>query len=76
MLSKLQLRRAAVKPRDRHVVAEGIFGKAEAARLGTDVETCLDDFLIVRVARTKHHAVLAEGDRLPVSIGRDVPDRQ
>ena len=71
-----EFRGAAVEARDRHMIAEGVLGEAQAARFRTDVETRLDDFLIVRIARTKHHAVLAESDRLPVSIGRDVPDGQ
>jgi hypothetical protein len=31
----------------------------------------LDHSLIVGVAWTEHHPVLAKGDRLPVAIGRD-----
>jgi len=71
-----QLGRAPVELRDRHVVAEGVLHEAQAAWLGADPEARLDDLLIVGIARTEHHAVLAEGDRLPVSIGRDVPDGQ
>jgi hypothetical protein len=71
-----QLSRTPVELRDRHMVAECILHELQAAGHGTDPETCLDDLLVVRVARTEHHAVLAESDRAPVSIGRNVPDGQ
>jgi hypothetical protein len=42
--------------------------------LWADLEAFLDHPLIVGVAWTEHHSVLAKGDRLPVAIGRNVPD--
>ena len=42
--------------------------------LGRDLELCLDQLLVVAIARAKHHAVLTERYRLPVTIGRDVTD--
>jgi hypothetical protein len=48
--------------------------EAQAPRLRADLEARLDHSLIVGVAWTQHHSVLAKGDRLPVAIGRNVPD--
>ncbi len=64
------------EPRDRHVVAEGVLHVAQAGRGGPYLEIGFDDALVVRIAGAQHHAVFAEGDRVPVPIGRDVPDRQ
>ena len=50
--------------------------RAQAPRLRADLEAHLDYSLIVGVAWTEHHSVLAEGDRLLVAIGRDVADGQ
>jgi len=55
------------------MVAEGVPGEAEIARRRADLKSRVDDFLIVRIARKKHPAVLAESHRLPISIGRNVP---
>jgi hypothetical protein len=48
--------------------------EAQAPRLRADLEARLDHSLIVGVTWTQHHSVLAKGDRLPVAIGRNVPD--
>src|SRR5258708_34737654 len=49
-----ELRGTAVKARDRPVVAESVFSEVQAARQGTDGETCPDCLLIVRIRLTKH----------------------
>jgi hypothetical protein len=69
-----QLFCATRKPRDPHMIAECVLNEVQAPRLRADLEARLDHSLIVGVAWTKHHSVLAKGDRLPVAIGRDVPD--
>src|SRR5215212_146103 len=45
-------------------------------RLGRDLDLGRDELLVVAVARPEHHAMLAEGDRPAVAIGRDVADRK
>jgi hypothetical protein len=61
--------------RNGNVVAKVVYLVAQAGGCGIDLETDLDHALIVRVAGPQHHTVFAEGDRVPVSISRDVPDR-
>ena len=58
------------------MIAECVLNEAQAPRLRADLEARLDHSLIVAVAWAEHHSVLAKGDRLPVAIGRDVPDGQ
>jgi hypothetical protein len=58
------------------MIAECILNEAQVPRLRTDLEARLDYSLIVGVAWTEHHSVLAKGDGLPVAIGRDVADGQ
>jgi len=54
------------------MIAERVLNEAQALRLRADLETRLDHSLIMGVAGTEHHSVLAKGDRLPAAIGRDV----
>ena len=58
----------------RDMIAVDIPRPAQLARLGRDFELGFEHFLIVVVARTQHHPVLAERDRSLIVIGRDVPD--
>ena len=48
----------------------------EAAGLRRDTEGRVDHPLVVQVARPQHHPVLAEGDRMTIAIGGDVPNGQ
>jgi hypothetical protein len=59
-----------------HMVSECVLNKAQAPRLRADLETRLNHSLIVGIAWTEHHSVLAKGHWLPVAIGRDVADGQ
>jgi hypothetical protein len=58
------------------MIAECVLNEAQAPRLRADLEARLDHPLIVGVAWTEHHSVLAKGDRLPIAIGRDVSNGQ
>jgi hypothetical protein len=58
------------------MIAECVLNETQAPRLWTDLEARLYHSLIVGVAWTEHHSVLAKSDRLSVAIGRDVPDGQ
>src|SRR3954464_6423366 len=69
-----QLARAAREARDRDAVAEDVVDPAELSRLGGDVQPRLEEPLVVALARAQQHPVLAEGDRLPVAVGRHVAD--
>ena len=51
----------------RDMIAEDIPRPGQLARLGRDVEFGFEHLLVVVVARTQHHPVLAERDRLPCS---------
>src|SRR5271156_3913088 len=57
---------------DRDVVAELISPPSEALRLRANLKFGLQNLLIVVVARTQHHPMLAEGDWFLITIGRDV----
>jgi N-formylglutamate amidohydrolase len=56
------------------MIAEYIPGPGELARPGRDFELGFEHFLVVVVARTQHHLVLAERDRVFIVICGDVPD--
>ena len=58
----------------RDMIAEDILRPGKLARLGCDFEFGFEHLLVVVVARTQHHPVLAERDRLLIVVGRDVPD--
>ena len=60
----------------RDMIAEDIPRPGQLARLGRDFERGFEHLLVVVVARTQHHPVLAEGNGLPVLVGRDVLDAQ
>ena len=70
VLSKHSSFCATRKPRDPHMIAECVLNEVQAPRLWADLEAFLDHSLIVGVAWTEHHSVLAKGDRLPVAIGK------
>src|SRR5216684_9320841 len=56
------------------MVAEGILDPPQIHRFGSDLELRFEQPLVMAFARTQHHPVLAEGDRLLVLIGGDMPD--
>ena len=58
----------------RDVIAVDIPRPGQLARLGRDFELGFEHFLIVVVARTQHHPVVAERNRSFIVVGRDVPD--
>jgi hypothetical protein len=66
----------AGEARDGNMVAEDIPDPAQIGRSRSDLESRFEHPLVMAFSRTQHHAVLAKGDRLPVLIGRDVPDGQ
>ncbi len=71
-----QLARLPGEACDRDAVPERVVDPAEMRRLGRDLDLGRDELLVVAVARPEHHAMLAEGDRPAVAIGRDVADRK
>src|SRR5215211_2480120 len=65
----------AAPPREarcRNAVSEHVMHPTEVSRVRRDGELGLDQPLVVAVARAKHHAMLAKGDRLPVAVGCDM----
>jgi hypothetical protein len=60
----------------RHVIAETILRPGKLLRSGRDFELGLEYPLVVVIARTQHHSVLAEGDRLIIVICRNVSDAE
>ena len=64
----------ASKARDGYMVAEGILDPPQIRRFGSDLELRFEQPLVMAFARTQHHPVFAEGDRLLVLIGGDMPD--
>ena len=56
------------------MVAEGILDPPQIRRFGSDLELRFEQPLVMAFARTQHHPVFAEGDRLLVLIGGDMPD--
>src|SRR5271166_190677 len=60
----------------RHVIAEAILRPGKLPRPWCDFELCFNYLLIVVVARTQHHPVLTEGDRLIIVICRNVSDAE
>jgi hypothetical protein len=64
----------AGKARDGYMVAEDILRPPQIGRFRTDLELRVEHPLVKAFARTQHHPVLAEGHRLFVSIGRNMPD--
>jgi hypothetical protein len=53
-----------------------MIGRLHYASRGTALGRGNRDAAVMAVAGTQHHPVLAEGDRLPVLVGRDVLDGQ
>jgi hypothetical protein len=53
------------------MIAEDILCPGKVTRLGRDFERGFEHLLVV-VARTQHHTVLAKGDRSPIVICRDM----
>ena len=56
------------------MIAEGILDPSQIRRFGSDLELRFEQPLVMAFARTQHHPVFAEGDRLLVLIGGDMPD--
>jgi hypothetical protein len=56
----------------RDMIAEDILCPGKVTRLGRDFELGFEYLLVVVVARTQHHTVLAKGDRSPIVICRDM----
>ena len=56
------------------MIAEDILRPVQLGRLRRDFQLGFEHLLVVVVARTQHHAVLAKRDRLLIVIGCDVPD--
>ncbi len=57
---------------DGDMIIENILRPGKVARLGCDYELGFEHLLVVVVARTQHHAVHAERDRLLIGVGCDV----
>ena len=51
-------------------------GSSEAGAAGIDVEACIQQPLVVAVARTQHHPVLAKPNRGGIGVSREMPHRQ
>src|SRR5580700_3181201 len=71
---KAKLAGPAAKMSGRHVIAEAVPRPSQLLRAGGDFEFRFNHLLIVVVARTQHHPVLAECDRLVIMISRNVSD--
>src|ERR1700686_3900627 len=71
---KAKLAGPVAKMSGRHVIAEAVPRPSQLPRSGRDFEFCRNHLLIVVVAWTQHHAVLAECDRLFIMISRNVSD--
>jgi hypothetical protein len=69
-----KLRGSVRETGDCNVIAEEILRPGQLARFWSDFEFGFEHLLVVVITRTQHHPVLAECDRLPIVIGRDVPD--
>ena len=69
-----KLRGPVREMRGRDVIAEDIPRPGDWLGSGVMSSVGFEHRLVVVVARTQHHAVLAERDRLPIMVGRDVPD--
>ena len=76
LLSNRELVGALAELGDGDAVAEHVEHPAQLGRLGRDGKARLQQLLVEAVARPQHHAVLAEGHRLPVAVGRDVADAE
>jgi len=68
-----KLRSSVFETGGRDMIAEDIPRPGEPARLRPDFEFGFEYLLVLIVARTQHHAVLAESDRSLIVICRDVP---
>src|SRR5580693_9466173 len=71
---KAQLASPVVEMSGRHVIAEAVPRPSQLPRLWRDFEFRRNHLLIVVVAWTQHHPVLAECDRSIIMISRDVSD--
>jgi hypothetical protein len=58
------------------MIAEDILRPDQMTRLGRDFELRFEHFLVLVVARTQHHSMLAERDWPLKAIYRYVPDGQ
>src|SRR5580704_8005493 len=73
---KAQLAGPVGKRSSRHVIAESVPRPGQLPRFWRDFEFRCNQLLIVVVAWTQHHPMLAECDRLMIAIGRNVPDAE
>ena len=71
-----QFVRTVGEMRDRNMIAELILPPSKLPRLRPNFKLALQHLLVVVITRTQHHPMLAEGDRLIVTIARDVFDRE
>jgi hypothetical protein len=60
--------------RDGNMVAEHILRPPQIGRFRTDLELRVEHPLVKAFSRTQHHPVLAEGHRLLILIGSNMPD--
>jgi hypothetical protein len=60
--------------RSRYVIAKAIPRPGQLSRLWRDLKLGFEYLLIIVVAWTQHHPVLAKRDRLVVAVGRNVSD--
>jgi len=73
---KLQLSGAPGKAGHGHLVAKNILPLANTPWFRANHELRGDLSLIVAIEWTQPHPVIAEGNRAPVFVGRDMPDEQ
>src|ERR1700685_2867696 len=71
---KAKLAGPVVEMSGRHVIAEAVPRPSQLPRFWRDFEFRCDHLLIVVIARTQHHPVLAECDRPIIMISRNVSD--
>ncbi len=63
----------AGKVGDGDAIVENVVDPAKPVRTGLDVEACVQQPLVVAVARTQHHPMLAKPHRGGVGVGREMP---
>src|ERR1700751_4410106 len=67
-----QFLRASGEAGDRHAITKDVVYPADIGRFRRDDELGVEQFLVVAVARSQHHAVFAERDRLLVAVSGEV----
>ena len=63
----------ADKVGDGDAIVENVVDPAKPVRTGLDVEACVQQPLVVAVARTQHHPMLAEPHGDGIGVGREMP---